>query len=125
MKNIFSFLIKLSSGLVIGTILIWLPSAAMATPKNTPNQIPYIEPSIEKVKSWGGLDEDKGIATAVDDAGNIYVTGFFKGTAVDMNPGDIFDGLASRLPEPLGSDVPLFWCGGNRALLSGYHAAPW
>ena len=37
--------------------------------------------TVEWAKSAGGASGDRGVATAVDAAGNSYVTGFYKGTA--------------------------------------------
>jgi len=41
-------------------------------------------------RTWGGTDEDRGLGVAVNAAGEIYVTGFFR-NAVDFDPGpDVF-----------------------------------
>ena len=46
-------------------------------------------------RTWGGSGDDQGWGVAVDESGNIYVTGWFTGT-VDFNPGPGVDNQTSN-----------------------------
>jgi hypothetical protein len=45
-------------------------------------------------KSMGGTYDEVGISIAIDDSGNVYTTGYFRGT-VDFDPGPLVNNLSS------------------------------
>lgn len=54
-------------------------------------------------KTWGGIERDRLKATTLDDQGNMYVTGDFRSTNVDLDPGagsDIHTG-GNGIEQPL------------------------
>jgi len=62
-------------------------------------QVPAIDVadnvSWQWTRTWGGSDEDYGLAVAVDNAGNVYMTGCFADT-VDFDPGPVEENHTSN-----------------------------
>lgn len=73
-------------------------------------------------KSFGSTDDDVGLALALDVAGNIYMTGGFKGTT-DFDPGP---GIYNVTPQgyqdifilKLDPDANFFWCVGEGSVIN-------
>ncbi|MEX2322677.1 MAG: SBBP repeat-containing protein [Acidimicrobiia bacterium] len=64
----------------ITTILV----ASAVTPVSATN---HADPNLAWAHNIGGTGFDLGLGIAVDGSGNTYLTGYFRGTGVDFNPG--------------------------------------
>src|SRR5690348_17248366 len=77
-----------------------LGCSGTALPVAGPWPVPVAQAaSLSYARSVGGVGDDEPLALAVDETGNVYLTGFFNGT-VDFDPGP---GVLSLTSTPAGN----------------------